>query len=95
MKIETLVWESVTVHCPSDISLNEAFDIATITFNQDIRSLGIREKYKGRTQKSLLYAKAELVKLTPWSVEFKACWLSSKIDSDEVTLIPVTVTATF
>ena len=95
MQISRIVWSEVVVRCPSDPSHDEVFQQATLTFNPQIKSLEVREETTAHHPKSALYARAKFVSLTPDSVEFTANWWSSKLDSDEMTMVPVTVTAVF
>ena len=95
MKIESIVWSLVVVECPKDKSHNEKIERATLTFNPQVNSLEVRENPPFGRSKSILYAKAKCISLTPWSVQFTACGWIAKMESDEVEMFPLTVTATF
>jgi hypothetical protein len=91
MIIKTLSWESVKVTCETDSSKNAEFKEATVKLDPKFCSLSIFDGRHPWGTPNVLYAKAEIVSMTPWDFKAKAYWWSDK----DKNMIPVEINGVF
>ena len=85
MKVTRVVWESVKISSPDSFEEDSLTD-CSIHFSEAHKSLRIDS-----LNKSILLARASLVSMTPWSMEFTASKWSAPFDGPAV-FTPVKVT---
>ena len=77
MTVSTLTWDKVTVTYKEKIQPC-TFRRATISFNQKTAGLSIGQSTgNSDSDKHLLLARAELIKISPWDMKWKAYWWSA------------------
>lgn len=75
MIVSTLTWDKVVVKYKD--GRNESYKQAQVSFDNHMRSLRIYQSGNCDNFKDLLLAHAELIKLSPWAMQWKAYWWSS------------------
>lgn len=75
MIVTTLAWDKVTVDYEN--GGQDIYKRAQVSFDSEIKSLTILQPGSENGQKHLLLARAELIKMTPWAMEWRAYFWSS------------------
>lgn len=85
MEISTLTWEKVTITYTKPVGIGkhgktkDDFERAYVSYDRDSKTLSIKNK----NDKCCLLAKAVLVSMSPWRMEWTAYWWAGKFGENK------------